>query len=116
MKGAWAGSLGLSLGLWLAGAGAQEIRWRPSAAPVPESSAPAATLGRPVATLGRPVPSGGQSEPTITDANLTRTACTDAALPLPAPIVRAQAPEQSGPTLAPSPVGGIPATPDERYN
>lgn len=118
MKGAWAGSLGLSLGLWLAGAGAQEIRWRPSAAPVPEStaSAPLATLGRPVATLGRPVPSVSPTDAPLTDANLTRTDYTDAILPLPAAKVRAQAPELSGPTLAPPSVGGIPATPDERYN
>lgn len=128
MKGAWIGSLGLSLGIMAGGAGGQEYQWRParSAAAVSETpSRPAATLGAPVATLGRPVPllsntgdraTAGAARASVTDSSIARTSYSPAAIEAPR-VVRAQAPEFGAPSLAPPPgVAPIPTSPDERYN
>src|SRR5689334_18033024 len=62
MKGIWAGSLGLSLGLFASGVRADDAAWRPVA---PAATVPVAgvTLGRPVVGLGRPVPLGAGERP-----------------------------------------------------
>ena len=66
MRGMWRTGLGLSLGLLVGSASAEEVVWRPVGAPpaavkpaVPPPARPAAAaLGRPVAALGKPVAAG----------------------------------------------------------
>ena len=111
MRGRWIAGLGAALGLWGAGAGAEEFAWRPAAAqlvppaaaaaPVPQ---PAVTLGRPVATLGRPMPLG--AAPAAAEGGIAAVGySTPASL---GPVVRAQAPD-AGPPAVPPP--GVPAVP-----
>src|SRR5262245_1812786 len=114
MKGLWAGCLGLTLGC-LANAvrGDDDVAWRTKPAkPAAEQSAkPWVSLGAPMASLGRPV--AASAEPTR-DENVVRSSHDD----LPRPIFRGQNPGgYASPTLSPpmSP-GGVPVTPDERFN
>jgi hypothetical protein len=106
----WTASLGAVLGLWAAGAAAQEQSWRPVVGPpvaVPAGAAaslspPVATLGRPEATLGRPIPLGpaGTPDPTVSAASYNGAA---------EPIIRAQMAAEGGPPAVPPP--GVPAVP-----
>ncbi|MGE3809571.1 MAG: hypothetical protein AB7K24_33320 [Gemmataceae bacterium] len=121
MRGKWAGSLGLVVGLGIGSLQAEEVQWR--SAPAATTTRPAATLGPP-ALLGRPVPVAPAPAAPIEDSKLTQTSYEGAALAPPqtatlAPpqptVVRAQNPEYGSPTLAPMP-SGIPLTPQEQYN
>ena len=66
MRGMWRTGLGLSLGLLVGSASAEEVVWRPVGAPPaavkpadpPPARPAAAALGRPVAALGKPVAAG----------------------------------------------------------
>lgn len=127
MRALWAGTLGLSVGLLAAAARGDEIQWRPSsrraAAPLTPTPLPPGERGtsldrpQPSATLGMPVPLKdavtGANPPG--DGNISPTSYFPAAA---APYTaRGQAPDPSGPTLAP-PAGlhAVPAAPEERYN
>lgn len=118
MRRHWLSGLGLSLGLLASNVHGEEVQWRPAgsrppaAVTAPAASGPAATLGRPIATLGRPVAANAAEPPAVVDESVTRTAYNSENL---TPVVRAQSPEFSGPSLAPAP-GAIPASPEERYN
>jgi hypothetical protein len=107
MRGKWTAGLGAALGLWVAGAGAEEFGWRPAAAQLAPPAAaapalaPAVTLGRPVASLGRPVPLGAAPDGGIAAVNYAPPASSGA-------VIRAQAPD-AGPPAVPPP--GVPAVP-----
>jgi hypothetical protein len=101
--------------------------WRPAVRPSPAASAQLppdsgnlATSNTPIVTLGRPEgmyrPAGGsQNQQPESSPEIIQTSFDAPARVLADPIIRAQAPDQASPTLAP-PVGGFPATPEERYN
>jgi len=125
MKGIWIGSLGMSLGLLVAGARAQEYRWVPASPRPPENLRPAVTLGRPMAVY--PAASSVPADTGLADRRLTPASYSPVGLSTPQPIIRAQAPDPVVPTPAPipaptpsppgpPPIGGIPASPNERYN
>jgi hypothetical protein len=129
MKGICSGSLGLTLGLLVGTAAADEYGWQPAA---PRSAAPPAvvTLGRPIAveqavTLGSPTAG-------FADGQVTQTAYSPEPSGPPPAVVRAQAPDPltgSPPPPTPPPgttpiipggpppgIPAIPAAPNERFN
>lgn len=112
MRGAWAGSLGLSLGLVVAAAQAQDSRWRPTtSAAAPGSRVPVATLGRPEPVIVPVLPGSSTA-----NGPLTRAGYQGASIEAPRTSY-AQDPGMSGPSLAPPPgVAPIPGSPEERYN
>jgi hypothetical protein len=136
MRGLWAGSLVIALGLRVAAAySADPGMSAPARSPTPfgdvlpadaVSHVPLATLGLPVpaATLERPVPMNSVNDspavqPPVTDSRVVAASYDLAALDVPQPIVRAQAPDPliPGPQAPPPPpIGTIPVTPNERYN
>ena len=122
MRRLWAGSLGLSLTVLLAGARAEEIHWRPAAAAVPAvppplwpaDPVPVCTLGRPVA-LGQPcaAPPAYQAP---ADPQVTAASYNPVELSEPRPVFRAQAPDYPPPPppLPPPPppvIGPAPLVP-----
>lgn len=100
MRGRWTAGLSAVLGIWVAGAAAQEGSWRPVADPAAAvGRPPAATLGRPIASLGRPVALGTVAPavgPTAPAASL-------------GPVIRCQAPDVPPPGVPAVP--GVPAIP-----
>src|SRR5437588_5540028 len=102
MKRRLAGSLGLSLGVLLGVARAEEFQWRP-AAPRAAVVQPPASLEAPVpiCTLGRPL---GQppAAPPAADPQVTAASYSPAELTAPQPLFRGQAPD-SNPPLPPPP-------------
>src|SRR5262249_54061634 len=115
MRGSLAGSLGLTLGLFVSAVQAEDYSWRPTAVP------PRVTvqLGQPrfeaapVATLGRPQP------PAPIDTIGTPSKNQDTSAP-PYPLARAQAADlPTTPLYAPAPPPTTPAPPlsnTELYN
>jgi hypothetical protein len=110
MRGVWAGSLGLSLGVLVGGASAQEAPWRPvlgrpTAAPpaVAPAASPAVVLGRPVPL---PAPPGLAAS---TAAQVTPVSFNSFSLiGAPRPIIRAQSADIPLP-LPPGPAPSEPA-------
>ncbi|MBV9123251.1 MAG: hypothetical protein JO112_07840 [Planctomycetes bacterium] len=127
------GSLGLALGLLVAGARGQEVAWRPvlgrpvalpQPSPAAEPSTPAVTLGSPLITLGQPIPLGGGRESIpAKDPLVALASFNQPLLDAPQPNARGQNPDLAGPSLTPPPPApppGFPAvtapTPNEQYN
>jgi hypothetical protein len=99
MKRAWLSSLGVALGVWVSGAGAEEpIVWRASS---PSAAAPI----KPMVTLGDPVPLDNM-RPAESSSSIARVTWT----PSPAPsavVVRGQSPlDQPLPPPVPPPGAG----------
>jgi hypothetical protein len=121
MKGIWSKSLGVSLGLLVGAAGAEEYQWRPAAERPAATASPAVSLGRPVAMA--PAVVVGAPYPVAADRPIVPASFSPQSVntTLPA-VVRAQAPDPVGggaPPPGPPPSGGlpnIPATPSERFN
>ena len=108
--------------------------WRPVTRPVPTAASensyfsanPIVNLGRPEAMPGAMLsrPNNDSSLPVDFNGRESMPPRTGPILPvsyestaktMAGPIIRGQIPDQTSPTLAP-PVGGFPATPEERYN
>ncbi len=90
MRGVWAGSLGLSLGMLVGGSAAQEVLWRPA---VPANTVAPVSARGPAAVLGRPVPLTAGPGP-ATDRSVTPVAFSSLSLiGTPPPLARAQNPE-----------------------
>jgi hypothetical protein len=124
MRGIWAGSLGLSLGMALASAPAQEASRRPaSSRPVITMQAPMANPP-PAVALGRPVPLSAATDSeslrsTPSAGSVRPVAYLEAPPTTPQPIIRGQSPDPRGPTLVPPAGAGVPIAPiapAERYN
>ncbi len=91
---------------------------RPASNATPESTS---SSSGPIVTLGRPEaltpPSYAQEMPSSSsNGQIVPVSYTSTTQTLSSPIIRAQSPEQTSPTLAPPTAGGFPATPEERYN
>ncbi len=126
MRGIWAESLGIAIGLCLGTVWAGEIQWRPAgqtpapAAPAPIAAArpPAAMLGQPVpaASLGKPVPLAGFSPFPATDqpSSQPKAIAVSYGTPtaIPPAVIRAAAPDDPPPFGSPPPPydygGGVP--------
>jgi hypothetical protein len=128
MKGMWLGSLGVSLGVLIGTAQAQDYQWRPARSPAAMDSGPATViLGRPVA-----LNDGGAAAAAVVPVAgdrpmLPATYGPAATLAAPRPVVvRAQAPDPAAPggaapppppPVPPSgPFPGMPTTPAEQFN
>src|SRR5262249_55396840 len=111
MRHAWAGSLGIALGVWAGEGFAEDTAWRPAAVPAaarrPGSPPPVA--------LGPPVPLAGLGKPVASTQPAPLTPVTRIADPF---VVRAQAPEVPPPVVAgpPPAVPGPSLPPGELYN
>lgn len=126
MRGIWAESLGIAIGLCLGTVWAGEIQWRPAGqTPVPAAPAPiaavrppAAMLGQPVpaASLGKPVPLAGFSPFPATDqpSSQPKAIAVSYGTPtaIPPAVIRAAAPDDPPPFGSPPPPydygGGVP--------
>src|SRR5262245_9548184 len=115
MRRLWSGSLGISLGLFLTAARADEYQWQPAARQTP------------AVTLGRPMPLANGTRSAIVDRQVTQASYSPARLDPPVPVVHAQSPDPLLPGTAPAPVSppgaapppgvpSIPASPAERFN
>jgi hypothetical protein len=105
MRGRWLSGLSVVLGLCVAGASADEIRWRPVPleAPAPAQAAP---QRGPAVTLGKPVVIASSGSPsTFREADVQAVSYNPPAVL--GPIVRAQAPD-SGPPPVPPPGTSFP--------
>lgn len=112
MRGIWAGSLSVALGLALGHARAEEPAWRPVVATLGAPvAASRSTSSLPAVYLGKPVPS---AQPTsaqsagisVIDQWLAPTAYSTSDPLAPPPTVRGQAPDYAPPSLAPAPPPG----------
>lgn len=104
MRGAWAGSLGLSLGLWLGTATADEPQWLP-AAPQPAPRA-GVSLGRPM-PLNAPAPRISLGQPRA-DLGIQQASYGLPPADASRAVIRAQSPDPGAP---PPPVPPSPAMP-----
>src|SRR5215470_14042964 len=116
MKARWQISLSMVLGLWVAGARADDAGWRPvGTTPTPEvvasSQAPAVSLGRPVAVGSSANASATAAAVSLLDPRVAPVSYSPADQPPPI-IVRAQAPDVPPPVTStgpiPPPGGGPP--------
>jgi hypothetical protein len=119
MRGLLAGGL-IVLSLGLLEREVKADNWRPAVRPPMPAFENSYTSANPIVTLGRPE---AMNSPGIIPENLPQKVAgpilpvsyESTARTMAGPIIRGQIPDQTSPTLAP-PVGGFPATPEERYN
>jgi hypothetical protein len=95
MRGRLLGGLGVALGLWVGGAWAEDVTWRPVAG-MSKSVAPAATLGQPVSLTNTQEISVASppTDPAVTPVTFTPRATIG-------PIIRGQAADPPPPGVAP---------------
>src|SRR5262245_32065557 len=117
MKGGWTGSLGVALGLVMAGAHGEDLQWRPATprSMPPASSAEPKSSQPPLVILGRPVPlesppDARMDSPFFSDAQVKPVAYQGAQLGPPQPLVRAQSPEGGSPPPSPPAGSALPPT------